>query len=98
MARTTCAIESRAKSGAAGDPARQEGYTARMWRRHGLATGWAVVLAAWLMVAGALVVRVPTSGSDFAAYLGAAQALRFDPHANIYQLSTLTTAVQDHGG
>lgn len=69
-----------------------------MWRRHGLAAGWAMVLAAWLVVVGALVVRVPTSGSDFAAYLGAAQALRFNPHANIYELPILTTAVQAHGG
>src|SRR5579859_7709968 len=50
----------------------------RLWRRYGLAAGWVVVVALWLAVSVALVLRVPTTGPDFAAYLAAAQALRFN--------------------
>ncbi|HEY7834410.1 MAG TPA: glycosyltransferase family 87 protein [Ktedonobacterales bacterium] len=69
-----------------------------MWRRYSLVAGWVVVVAGWLGVAAVLLLKVPLTGSDFSVYLAAAQALRFDAHANIYSEPTIVAAVSAHGG
>lgn len=69
-----------------------------MWRRYSLMAGWVVVVAAWLAVSGALLLKVPLTGSDFSVYLAAAQSLRFDPHANIYSEPAIVAAATTYGG
>ncbi|WIG60371.1 MAG: hypothetical protein OJF49_003119 [Ktedonobacterales bacterium] len=70
------------------------------WRRYALYTGSALLALAWTTLATYLLLKLPRggTGSDFGIFLAAGQALRFDPHANIYQAHTLLATVQAHGG
>lgn len=70
------------------------------WRRYALLAGSALLALAWTALATYLLLKLPRggTGSDFGIFLAAGQALRFDPHANIYQAHTLLATVQAHGG
>lgn len=66
-------------------------------RRYGLWVGWTAVAITWAAGSIVLLRRVPTGGSDFSIFLAAGRALRFNPHADIYQLGILRAALHSNG-
>jgi hypothetical protein len=69
----------------------------KLWKRYAVVVGWSIGLGAFLWYLDVSVIYGAASRWDFAIYLTAANALRHDPHATIYSLSTLAATHAAYG-
>lgn len=68
------------------------------WKRYALVAGWGAVAGAIIIGMGFILTHNIAGSSDFAIYLAASNALRHNPHATIYSLSTLAATHATYGG
>lgn len=68
------------------------------WKRYGMIAGWWIALGAFVSGMFFGVVHGGANTWDFAIYLTAANALRHNPHAAIYSLSTIAATHSSYGG
>lgn len=71
---------------------------AARWKRYGWLAGWGATLGAGAVGVGFTAAHNVAGRSDFSLYYTAANALRHNPHAAIYSLSTLAATHATYGG